>query len=100
VPNRPELLLVRDEIVRYFHNRASIDTVRDTVLDASRSMQSDGLPIEEILVVLKGAVTLAAEHVTHPSVPESAVALRAQMTPWLISLYMNESGEFDAPTED
>lgn len=69
------------------------------MLDAGKSMREDGLPIEEILVVLKGAVTLAAEHVSHPSVPESTVALRAQMAPWLISLYMNESGEFDAPEE-
>lgn len=62
-------------------------------------MRSDQLTMEEILVVLKGAVTLAAEHVPHPAVPESAVALRAQMAPWLISLYMNKSGEFGEPDE-
>mgnify|MGYP001550580845 CR=1 FL=1 len=87
-------------MIRHFHRRASLDEVRDTVLEASRSMRADSLPIEEILVVLKGGVTLAAEHVNQPSVPETAVALRAQMTPWLISIYMNESGEFDEPLED
>jgi hypothetical protein len=63
-------------------------------------MKTDGLPMEEILVVLKGAVTLAAEHVNQPSTPESAVALRAQVTPWLISVYMNASGGFDEPEGD
>lgn len=98
--NRPELLLVRDEVVRYMHRRASIDAVQRTVLDACASMKSDGMTMEEILVVLKGAVTLAAEHVTHPGVAETAVSLRAQMAPWLISLYMNESGEFDTPPDE
>ena len=63
-------------------------------------MQADGLPIEEILVILKGAVTLAVEHVSHPSVAETAASLRAQMAPWLISLYMNASGDFDTPEDE
>lgn len=97
MPNRPELITVRDEAVRYLHRRATLKAVQRTVLDAGQSMKADGLPIEEILIVLKGAVALAAEHVTHPSVPETAAALRMQLTPWLISLYMNESGEFNTP---
>lgn len=100
MPNRPELLTVRDEVVRFLHRRSSLDAVQRTVLDAGKSMQADGLSIEEILVVLKGAVTLAAEHVTHPSIQETAASLRAQMTPWLISLYMNESGGFDTPEDE
>lgn len=63
-------------------------------------MRADGLTMEEILVVLKGGVTVAAEHVTHPSVAERAVSLRAQMAPWLISLYMNDSGEFGEPDDE
>lgn len=60
-------------------------------------MQADDLTMEGILVVLKGAVTLAAEHVSHPSTPERAVWLRSQMTGWLISLYIDGSGESDEP---
>jgi hypothetical protein len=58
-------------------------------------MQADGLTMEEILVVLKGAVTLAAEQVNHPSTPERAVWLRAQITGWLIALYLDGAGESD-----
>lgn len=71
-----------------------MDDVKAKVLEASKSMRSDSLSMEEILVVLKGGVTLAVEHVDQTSVPETAVALRAQMAPWLISIYMNDSGEF------
>ncbi len=97
--NRPELVLVRDAIIRYFHRRASIEEVQAGVLDAGRSMHADGLTMEEILVVLKGAVTLAAEHVNQPSTPERAVWLRSQMAGWLISLYLNDSGQFDESAE-
>ncbi|MEO6865054.1 MAG: hypothetical protein ABI229_06365 [Gemmatimonadaceae bacterium] len=97
--NRPELVLVRDAVIRYFHNRASIEEVQAGVLDAGRSMQADSLNMEEILVVLKGSVTLAAEHVSQPSTPERAVRLRSQMAGWLISLYLNDSGQFDEPAE-
>ncbi|HEY5086002.1 MAG TPA: hypothetical protein VII66_01465 [Gemmatimonadaceae bacterium] len=92
VTNRSELVLVRDAIIRYFHHRSTLDDVRGSALEAGRSMQADGLTMEEILVVLKGAVTLAAEHVNHPSTPERAVWLRSQMTPWLVSLYLNDVG--------
>lgn len=94
--NRPELVQVRDSVIRYWHLRASLEAVRDAALDAGRSMRADGLTMEAILVVLKGAVTLAAEHVTHPSTPERAASLRSQMTGWLITLYMDDS---DAPVE-
>ncbi len=97
--NRPELVQVRDAVIRHFHSRSSIEELRDVVLDAGRAMQADGLSMEDILAVLKGAVTLAAEHVNRPSTPERAVWLRSQMTGWLISLYMNDSGDFDEPGE-
>ncbi len=94
VPHRPEIIQIREIAIRYFHRRASLEQVKTVVLDASKSMRADSLTMEEILVVLKGGVTLAAEHVDQTSVPETAVALRAQMAPWLISIYMNDSGEF------
>ena len=99
LPHRPEIVEIREIAVRYFHRRASLDDVKAVVLDASKSMRADSLSMEEILVVLKGGVTLAVEHVNQTSVPETAVALRAQMAPWLISIYMNDSGEFGEPVE-
>ena len=99
VPHRPEIVQIREIAIRYFHRRASLDDVKSVVLDASKSMRADSLSMEEILVVLKGGVTLAVEHVNQTSVPETAVALRAQMAPWLISIYMNDSGEFGEPAE-
>lgn len=53
--------------------------------------------MEEILVVLKGAVSLASQHVNHSSTAERAISLKAQMTPWLVALYTNESGGRGAP---
>lgn len=99
VNSRPELVPLRDAIIRHLHGRASIDDVRDAALQASRSMQADRMTMEEILIVLKGSVTLAATHVTHAAKEERAVSLRAQMAPWLVSLYMNASGEFDESHE-
>jgi hypothetical protein len=88
--NRAELLAVRDVAVRYFHLRAPIDEVEQTVLEAGRSMQTDGLTMEEILFVLKGALRLAADHVNQPSTLERAAFLRSQITPWLVSLYIGD----------
>jgi hypothetical protein len=100
VASRPELVQVRDVVVRHFHSRASIEEVGEVVLAASRSMREDRLTMEEILVVLKGAVTLAAAHVNQPSALGRAAALRPQMTSWLISLYMDDSGEFAGADEE
>jgi hypothetical protein len=97
VANRPEQVTVRDTVVRYFHLRASADQVQQAVLDAGRSMQADGLTMEEILVTLKGAVRLASDHVNQPSTPERAAWLRTQITPWLVSLYI---GDAEEPAED
>ena len=88
---RPELLQVRDVVIRHLHARASVEEVRDVVLEASRSMRAERLTMEEILTVLKGAVTLAVAHVDLPAAQERATALRPQMTTWLISLYMDQS---------
>ena len=93
--NRPELLAVRDVSVRYFHARVPAEEVQETVLEAGRSMKADGLTMEEILVVLKGAVRLAADHVNQPATAERAVWLRSQLTPWLVSLYIGGLGESD-----
>ncbi|MFI5239225.1 MAG: hypothetical protein ACHQQP_05395 [Gemmatimonadales bacterium] len=98
--NRSETVQIRDVVIEHLHRRASLEDVRVAVLQASRSMRADGMSMEEILVALKGGVTLAAEHVNRPSVPEIAASLRAQVTPWLISIYMNESGEFGEPGEE
>ncbi len=89
MPPRPELIGVRDAVIRHFHHRATIEDVQTAVAEAARSMRDDGLTLEEILVVLKGAVTLGAEHVNHPSIPERAVRLRAQIVPWLVQLHMS-----------
>jgi hypothetical protein len=97
---RAELVSVRDVVVKYFHARASLDDVRDASIQAGRSLREGGMTMEDILVVLRSAVTLASEHVSRASTAERAVALRSQMTPWLISIYMNESGEFDEPADD
>ena len=97
VSNRPELVRVRNTVIRYFHLRASLDEVRDTATDAAKSMMHDGLTMEEILVVLKGAVSLASEHVSHTSTGERASWLKSQITPWLVALYTDESGELGAP---
>ena len=91
---------MRDIVVKYFHGRATLDDVRDASTQAGRSLRAGGMTMEDILVILRSAVTLAAEHVSRSSTAERAVALRAQMTPWLISIYMNESGEFDEPADD
>ncbi len=93
--NRPELVSVRDVSVRYLHLRAPAEEVQETVLQAGRSMKGDGLTMEEILVVLKGAVRLAADHVNHPGTAERALWLRSQLTPWLVSLYIGDLGESD-----
>lgn len=58
-------------------------------------MKADGLTMEEILVILKGAVRLAADHVSQPATAERAVWLRSQLTPWLVSLYIGDLGELD-----
>jgi hypothetical protein len=58
-------------------------------------MKADGLTMEEILVVLKGAVRLAADHVSQPATAERAVWLRSQLTPWLVSLYIGNLEESD-----
>jgi len=63
-------------------------------------MQADGLTMEEILVVLKGAVRLAADHVSQPSTPERAAWLRGQLTPWLVSLYLADLGNPDASGDE
>ncbi len=93
--NRPELVCVRDVAVRYFHRRAPAEEVEETVLSAGRSMKADGLTMEDILVVLKGAVRLAADHVNQPATAERAVWLRSQLTPWLVSLYIADIAESD-----
>jgi hypothetical protein len=95
VANRPEQVTVRDVVVRHFHMRAPADEVQRTVLEAARSMQADGLTMEEMLVVLKGAVRLAADQVNQPSTPERAAWLRTQITPWLVSLYIDDLKESD-----
>lgn len=77
--------------------RAPADEVRDSVLGAARSMKADGLTMEEILVVLKGAVRLAADHVDRPDTPERAAWIRSRLTPWLVSLYLGTAAE---PDED
>ncbi|MDQ2889688.1 MAG: hypothetical protein M3R65_03910 [Gemmatimonadota bacterium] len=97
---RPELVMVRDAVIRHLHHRASVKDVQHVVEQAGSSMKADSMTLEEILVVLKGAVTLAAEHVSHPSTPERVVWLRGLMVPWLISVYMNESGEFESSEEN
>ena len=53
--------------------------------------------MEEILVVLKGAVSLASEHVSHISTAEQARSLKSQITTWLVALYTNGYGELDEP---
>lgn len=93
--NRSELVAVRDVAVRYFHLRAPVEEVQQTVLEAGRSMQADGLTMEEILVVLKGGVRLAADHVNQPATSERAALLRSQLTPWLVSLYIGDIGKAD-----
>lgn len=90
--SRSELVLVRDAIIRYFHNRATIEEVRETTIVGARSMLKDGMTMEEMLIILKGAVRLGAEHVSHPGTEERAVWLRSQMTPWLVSLYLSDAG--------
>jgi hypothetical protein len=100
VTNRQELISVRDAVIRYLHLRAPVEEVREVAVEAGRSMQADGLTVEDMLIVLRGAVSLAADHVSQPSATERAVWLRSQMTTWLLSLYMNEDGEFDEPPED
>lgn len=96
---RPELLQVRDVVVRHLNSRASIDEVREVVLEAGRAMRADRLTMEEILTVLKGAVTLAAAHVDQPALRDRAVALKPQMTTWLISLYMDQPGNVASADE-
>jgi hypothetical protein len=91
VANRSELVLVRDVVIRYFHERATLDEVRETTLTGAKSMLKDGLTMEEMLIILKGAVRLAAEHVSRPSIAERAVWLRSQMTPWLVSMYLSNA---------
>ncbi|HSU98363.1 MAG TPA: hypothetical protein VLI40_14095 [Gemmatimonadaceae bacterium] len=95
--SRPEQVTVRDTVVRYFHQRAPVDQVQQAVLEAGRSMQADGMTMEDILVTLKGAVRLAADHVNQPSTPERAAWLRTQITPWLVSLYI---GNGEEPADD
>ena len=95
--SRPELVSVRNTVIRYFRLRAPLDEVRDTAMNAARSMMHDGLTMEEILVVLKGAVSLASEHVSHTSTAEQARSLKSQITTWLVALYTNGYGELDEP---
>ena len=97
VANRSELVAVRDAAIRYFHQRAPLEEMQETVLEAGRSMQADGLTMEEILVTLKGGVRLAADHVNQPSTPERAAFLRTQLTPWLVSLYLDDIADLDEP---
>lgn len=71
--------------------------MRDAVLKASQSMQADGLTMEQILVILKGAVHLAAKHVASPTTQERATSLRSQVTQWLVSLYLDQDAGEDDP---
>ena len=99
VATRPELLQVRDVVIRNLHARATIEEVREVVLEAGRSMRAERLTMEEILTVLKGAVPLAVAHADLPAAQDRATALRPQMTTWLISLYMSASGDFGEADE-
>ena len=90
---------MRDAVIRHFHDRESVERLQEIVIDAGRTMKRDGMTLEEILVVLKGAVSLAAEHVNHPPIPERAVWLRSQMAPWVIRMYVLETGDFTREEE-
>ncbi len=89
--NRSELVLVRDAVIRYFHDRATLDELRRSAVAGAKSMLADGMTMEDILIVLKGAVRLAAEHVTGPGTEERAVWLRSQMTQWLVAMYLDDA---------
>lgn len=70
------------------------------VLESARSMRADGLTMEQILVVLKGAITLAASHVGLSSAAESVSSLRAQMAPWLVSIYIGDGDDSPGDSRD
>lgn len=86
---RPELAQVRDTVKRYLHDRASLEDVEQIVVQSGQTMQDDGMTLEAILVLLKGAVKLAAEHVSSPQTVERAAGIRASIAPWLMARYVN-----------
>lgn len=62
-------------------------------------MKKDGLSLEEMIVLLKGSVTLALERVETAVASERASALRSQITPWVLKMYVRESGDFTKPRD-
>ncbi len=63
-------------------------------------MQTDGLTMEEILTVLKGAVRLATDHVNQPATAERAAWLRGRLTPWLVGLYLGDMADPEENLDD
>lgn len=88
------MITFRDAAVRYVNGRATVEEVEEASIEAGRLMKLDGLTLEEILVLPKGAVVLAVEHANGPAASERAASLRAQITPWLIETYVRETGDF------
>ena len=97
--SRPELIVLRDGVIRHLHGRASVDEVEELAIEAGRQMKKDGLSLEEMIVLLKGSVTLALERVETAVASERASALRSQITPWVLKMYVRESGDFTKPRD-